>query len=132
MGILFYVVLGLVGGLVSLSVLLQVVARRRAARLTGRSLPSLPGSIGERIGASERALIYFFTPSCAACRPLTPRMKDLEAKGRSVFPVDASQNLDLARALSVMATPTTVEVDHGKIVGVHIGPVAPAVWERFA
>lgn len=27
---------------------------------------------------------------------------------------------------------TTVEVEHGQVVCVHIGPVAPEVWARFA
>jgi len=126
------VVLVLVVGFVVLSFGLQIVAQRRAARLKGQPLPSLPGPIGARIAASEHALIYFFTPSCAACRPVTPRMKALAEQGKPVFPIDASIDPALAQALSVMATPTTVEVDHGQVVGVHIGPIAQDVWARFA
>lgn len=59
-------------------------------------------------------------------------MKALAQQGKSVFPIDLSEDMSLAQALSVMATPTTVEVDHGKVVGVHIGPVAADVWARFA
>lgn len=126
------VALALVLGFVALTVGLQVLARWRAARLRGQPLPPLPGPLGQRIAASEHALVYFFTPSCAACRPVTPRMKALADAGKPVFPIDASADLALAQALSVMATPTTVEVDHGKVVGVHLGPVAADVWERFA
>jgi thioredoxin 1 len=111
---------------------LQVLVRWRAARLRGQPLPALPGPTGQRIAASERALVYFFTPNCAACRPVTPRMQALAQAGKPVFPVDASRDLALAQALSVMATPTTVEVDHGTVVGVHVGPPAPEVWARFA
>lgn len=126
------VVLVLVVGFFALSMVLQLVARRRAARMMGQPLPRLPGATGARITASEHALIYFFTPQCAACRPVTPKMKALAERGQPVFAIDATQEPELAGALSVMATPTTVEVDHGRVVGVHIGPVAPAVWERFA
>ena len=125
------VVLGLVGAFVVLSIGLQVVARRRAARLEGQPLPALPGAKGESILASPSALIYFFTPTCAACRAVTPRMKALAAQGQPVFAVDATQDPELAHALSVMATPTTVEVQAHRVVGVHIGPVAPEVWARF-
>ena len=123
-------VLGL--GFVALLVAVQVLAQRRAARLKGQPLPALPGPVGARIGASDRALIYFFTPTCGACRAITPRMKALADSGKPVFPIDASRDPGLAQALSVMATPTTVEVDHGQVVGVHIGPVAAEVWSRFA
>jgi len=121
----------LVGGFVLLNVVLQVVARRRAAKLKGQALPALSGVTGERIAASGRALVYFFTPTCAACRPLTPRMKALAEKGQPVFPIDATQEPDLARAFSVMATPTTVEIQAGRVAGVSIGPVVPEVWARF-
>lgn len=126
------VVVVLVVGFVVLSFGLQIVAQRRAAKLKGAPLPALPGAVGARIAASEHALIYFFTPSCAACRAITPRMKALAGEGKSVFPIDASQDPSLAQALSVMATPTTVEVDHGTVVGVHIGQIASDVWARFA
>ncbi|MDP1823451.1 MAG: thioredoxin family protein [Archangium sp.] len=126
------VVVVLVVGFVALMVGLQIVAQRRAARLKGQPLPALPGKTGARIAAAEHALIYFFTPSCAACRAVTPKMKALAQQGKSVFPIDLTEDMALAQALSVMATPTTVEVDHGKVVGVHIGPVASDVWARFA
>jgi thioredoxin 1 len=132
MEILENVVLVLLLGFVGLTVGLQLVARHRAARLRGKPLPALPGTAGAQIAAAEHALIYFFTPQCAACRAITPRMKALAEQGQPVFPIDLSDDLAMAEALSVMATPTTVEVDHGRVVGVHIGPVARDVWGRFA
>lgn len=126
------VVLVVVVGFVALSVGLQVLARTRAAKLKGQPLPHLPGAEGARIQQSPRALIYFFTPSCAACRPVTPRMKALAAEGKPVFPVDAMQAPELAQALSVMATPTTVEVQDGRVVGVYLGPPKAEVFARFA
>lgn len=125
------VVVVLVLAFVALTVGLQIVARRRAAKLTGQPLPGLPGATGQRICAAPRSLVYFFTPACAACRAVTPRMKALAAGGNPVFPLDATQHPELARALSIMATPTTIEVQQGRVVGVHIGPVAPEVWARF-
>ncbi len=126
------VVLVLVGAFVLFSLGLQVLARHRAAKLKGHALPTLPGPTGQRINASKRALIYFFAPTCAACRQITPRMKALADQGQPVFPVDATQDPSLAQALAVMATPTTVEVVDGRVVEVHIGPLAAAVWARFA
>lgn len=126
------VVMALVMGFIALSVGLQVVAKVKAGKLKGQPLPMLPGDVGARIGQSPRALIYFFTPQCAACRPVTPKMKALAAEGKPVFPIDAMQAPELAQALSVMATPTTVEVEGGRVVGVHIGAPKAEVFARFA
>lgn len=121
----------LVAGFLLLNVTLTLVAQRRAAKLKGQPLPALPGPVGQRIARAKHGLVYFFTPRCAACRPVTPRMKALAQKGQPVFPVDAMQDQALARAFSVMATPTTVEVADGRVVAVHIGPVKPELWARF-
>lgn len=122
----------LVLGVVVVSVVLQVAARRRAGRLVGQPLPALPGETGAQLSRETRALVYFFTPSCAVCRALTPRMLALAEQGRPVFPVDATRDPELARALSVLATPTTLEVADGRVVQVFIGPVPDEVYARFA
>lgn len=125
------VVVGLVLGFVVLSFGLQLLASRRAGKLKGGPLPALPGELGKRLNQSQRALIYFFTPTCPACRPVTPRMKALAEQGQPVFPIDATRSPELAMALSVMAAPTTIEVQEGRVVGVHLGAIAPDVWARF-
>ena len=132
MSTLVTVLLAVVLGFFLLNLVMQVVVRTRAARLRGQPLPALPGPLGTRIAQSQRALVYFFTPTCAACKLVTPRMQALADAGKEVFPIDASQDFEMAQVLSVMATPTTVEVEDGKVVGVHVGPLAPSVWERFA
>ncbi len=40
--------------------------------------------------------------------------------------------MEVARALRVMATPSTVEISDGRIVGYHIGPIPDEVMTRFA
>jgi thiol-disulfide isomerase/thioredoxin len=131
MGTLSTVALALFLGFIGLSLGLQFLARRRGAQLTGHALPALPGATGRRIAAAPRALVYFFTPQCGACRPVTPRVRKLAEGGNPVFAIDAMQEPELARALAVMATPTYVEVAAGTVVGVHIGRLAPEVWTRF-
>jgi thiol-disulfide isomerase/thioredoxin len=129
----FVNVLGVVAlGFVGLVVLMQVWLRLRVRRITGKPLPSLPGRTGEHISAAPHALIYFFSPSCAACRAITPVVRALPGQGKTVFAVDVMQDLPLAQAFQVMATPSAVEVEKGVIVGYHVGPIPPAVLERFA
>lgn len=131
MGTISTILLVLALGFVGLIVATQVLVQVRARSATGKPVPPLPGAVGERITRSPHALVYFFSPMCGACRAITPRMKGLEKGGADVFTIDVSQTVEIARALGIMATPSTVEVAEGKIVGFHIGPVPEAVMARF-
>ncbi len=121
-----------VGAFFALIFGLQFVALRRSRKLVGHAVPPLPGEVGRQIGRSKHALLYFFSPGCAACKPLTPVVKELQRHNRSVFAVDVSRDLELARALSVMATPSTIELSDGNVVGFHIGQLPKQVLERFS
>jgi thioredoxin 1 len=118
-------------GFVGLMVLMQVAIRRRAAAMQGTKLPVLPGALGAQVSSAPDALVYFFSPTCGACRAITPRVRALQEHNPRVFAVDITQDLELARALNVMATPSTVEVREGTIAGYHVGPIPEAVYARF-
>jgi thioredoxin 1 len=78
-------------------------------------------------------LLYFFSPGCAACRPLTPRFQEMsERRPKSVFVVNVADELGLARALGVMATPSIVEVENGVIANYHVGRPPEQLMQRWA
>jgi thioredoxin 1 len=127
-----YVLIG-VGALVGLMVAMQVAVRVRARLLRGKPLPELPGSWSKKLAGRAGSLLYFFSPGCAACRPLTPRFKEMSSRRpTSVFLVNVAEDLNLARALKVMATPSVVEVADGRIVNYHVGPPPSDVMARYA
>jgi thioredoxin 1 len=132
MGFVSTVVAVLVGGFVGLMVLMQVLVRVRARLQTGKDVPPLAGPLGKHVARGRRALVYFHSPGCAACRPMTPRLQALSKRSEGVYLVDVSLDLDTARALKIMATPSFVEIDAGKVVGYHVGAAPSAVLERFA
>ncbi len=122
-----------VAGFFALMALMQVMVRVRAGLLKGKPLPELPRAWQRKLQGSRGALVYFFSPGCAACRPLTPRFKEMSTRRpMSVFAVDVAQDLDLARALKVMATPSVVEIADGKVVGYHVGPPPAELMGRYA
>lgn len=127
-----WVILGTVGGFALLMVVMNVVIRRRARAMEGQPLPPVPGPIGDSLSRAGRGLVYFFSPQCGACRSITPRMQALSDRSDHVHVVDVTQHLDVARALRVLATPSTIEVAQGRVVGVHIGMIPREVEERFA
>ena len=38
----------------------------------GKAAPELTGSFGKAINGGKTALFYFYSPSCGACRSMTP------------------------------------------------------------
>ncbi len=131
MSTLNLVLLAVTLGFVALMVGTQVAVRRRAAAMRGKPAPELPGAIGQALRAADRVLLYFYSPGCAACRPLTPRVRELPGQGRSVFLVNVAESLGEARAFGVMATPTLVEVAGGRVVGYHVGRPPADLLARF-
>jgi thioredoxin 1 len=115
------------GGLAAM----QVVMRRRARGMAGTPLPALAGPAGERLSRATHGLVYFWSPTCGACRAITPRVRALAAANPDVLAVDVTQDPGLARALGVMATPTFVEVAGGTLVAHHVGPVRDEVLARY-
>jgi thioredoxin 1 len=118
--------------LVGLMVGLQLLVRARARAMRGRQVPKLPGDLGRQLAGAPRALLYFFSPSCGACKPLTPRFEALRRTNPAVHLVDVSQDLDVARSFKVMGTPSVIEIADGKIVDYVVGAASGAALARFS
>ncbi|HHS89600.1 MAG TPA: thioredoxin [Rhodobacteraceae bacterium] len=68
-----------------------------------------------------RKLVYFMAPHCGMCRSTTPIIDALRRERDDVVMVDASARPELARALHVMATPSFVVVDNGRVEKLVVG-----------
>jgi hypothetical protein len=110
---------------------MQLLIRFRAKAMQGKPVPVIPGPIGKQIKTTSSALLYFMTPNCGACRAWTPKLKALSQKNRKVFVIDVSSQLEVARALNVMATPSAVEIRDGRVQGYHVGAIPAQVLERY-
>jgi thioredoxin 1 len=117
---------------VGLMVGLQLLVRSRARAMRGKDVPELPGPLGRQLSGSPRALLYFFSPSCGACKALTPRFAALSRSNPAIHLIDVAQDLGVARSFQVMGTPSVIEIAEGKIVVYHVGAVPAEVMARFA
>ena len=126
------VLFAIVALFVVLMVGMQLLVRYRARSMQGQPVPAISGPIGKRIASAKSALVYFMSPNCGACRTWTPRVNELSQKNHNVFVIDVSQQLEVARALNVMATPSAVEIRDGRVAGYHIGAIPAEVLQRFA
>ena len=76
------------------------------------------------------AILYFTSPSCAACEIIQGPSLSAIAKRYpnevQIFTHDATVDTDLAQAWGVLTVPTTFLIDpHGRPRGVNHGPVGP-------
>jgi thioredoxin 1 len=76
----------------------------------GKDLSGINGEIGKAISNHKSLVLYFFSPSCSACKVQTPIVQELMKSFPNLFSMDISKDINLARQLGVMATPTTLIV----------------------
>ena len=112
-------------------VLFQWRLASKAKRLEGQDVPELQPDIEGKLRERGKVLLYFHSPHCVACRAMTPRIEQLAAHRDNVFKLDVTQSLELARRLSVMATPTTLLVADGKIAKVVLGALSEQRLEEL-
>lgn len=110
-------------------VAVQLFAGRYARRLEGEPVPSLPGPLGERLRGD--VVLWFHSATCGPCKAMEPGIRALEAQGLAIV-IDAHTQVDVARAFGVMATPTTVVVQGGRIQRVRMGVLGPAELASLA
>lgn len=122
----------LIGLFIAFMVGMNLYVRFAARAMNGKPLPALPGGIGASIAKASNGLVYFMSPTCGACRAITPKLSALAKKNKNVFVIDVTEHLELARAMRVMATPSTIEVASGRVVNVHVGMLPPDLLQRFA
>lgn len=103
----------LVAGLALAILAMQLVPLIHARRMRGRAVPELDALLSDTQRAEQRLLVYFWSPGCGACRPMTPVMDKLAAERGNVVKVNVAQSLALARRFGVMGTPTLALVENG-------------------
>ena len=103
---------------------LRVYWNLKSKKLKGRELPYMEGPF-QRL-RKGKGLIYFSSPSCRPCKLVEPIIKKLsrEFKNIHVIKVDVTKDSEKARTFGILATPSIIITDNGKIVEVLIGPVS--------
>jgi thioredoxin 1 len=78
------------------------------------------------LGAEGAVLVEFWSPTCAVCRTMEPRLRRVveDLSGRAqFFRVDVTEEEDLVWAYQVMSTPTFIALRGSEPVGELYGEV---------
>lgn len=120
-------VLVLIGTLVLASVAGLVIRARngRIRRSSAADTSALPEDVRRTLAPGEVTLVQLSTTSCTPCRQTRAVLSDLAERtaGLRHTELDLTDRLDLARALSVLRTPTTLAIDERGTELLRIGGV---------
>lgn len=106
-----YIIVAIVGFIL----FMQIFVRISTYLKKGKEISGIGGELGKKINAGEKLLVYFFSPSCGACRPVTPVIEKIKKENSNVYKIDVSQKPEISRGFGVMGTPATVVVENRKI-----------------
>jgi len=118
-------------GIVVLFFGMQFLMIFSAKRAKGTKISGLKGNLKilEKNGA--KGIVYFYSPSCRACKMQTPIIKSLQRAYINIFDVDISRDMDTARIFGIRATPTTLAIKNGVIDQVYVGVKQQDIFEKF-
>ena len=81
----------------------------------GKYINEFGGELGKRIKSGEKLLIYFYTNSCAACRPMTTVIDKMKNERNDIYKVNLSIDFEIGKKFGVMGTPATLVVENSRI-----------------
>lgn len=81
----------------------------------GKEIPPFNGEIGERIQKGDKLLLYFYTPSCGACKSMTPVIDEMKKGKNNIYKINLSKDYNIGKIFGVMGTPATILVNESKI-----------------
>jgi thioredoxin 1 len=106
-----YLVLVIVGFIV----VIQLYAWIGSYLKKGKQLEGIEGDLGRKISRGDKVMVYFYSQSCSACKPMTPVIDKLRKSYKNVYKVNVTKDLDTSRKFGVMGTPAMVLVENAKI-----------------
>ena len=122
-----YIILAVVILILALQLLMVFAAKKSK----GKKLKGLQGKLKGLEKDGSKGLVYFFSPTCHACKAQTPIIKELQSSNSNIFDVDISKDMDTAKIFGIKATPTTMIVKNGTISQVLLGVKQKSVLKNY-
>ena len=106
-----YIILAIVGFILFMQIFIRVSFLLKK----GKEITGINGELGNKINAGEKLLVYFFSPTCGACKAITPIIDKMKNEKSNIYKIDVSQKPEISRGFGVMGTPATIVVENKKI-----------------
>ncbi len=110
---------------------LQFIMITSAKKTKGTKLTGLTGKLKNLERNGSKGLVYFFSPSCRACKSQTPIIKEMQRSNKNVYDVDISKDMNSAKIFGIKATPTTIFVENGVVSQVFVGVKTKEAFNKY-
>ena len=108
--------------IISVFIGLRMLMQKKAQRAKGKEVDiSIFDDKIRGLLKGNKSLLYFYTPTCSACRAQTPIIDKLEEDLKAVGKIDLSVNRAAASEFGIMGTPSTAIMSGNKIAEIFIG-----------
>jgi thioredoxin 1 len=111
MDTLLIIVLVFVGFFVIMRLMVWVSGKLKK----GKKIPPFAGELGERIQKGDKLLLYFYTPSCGACKTMTPVVEEMMDTKDNVYKINLTKDYNIGKIFGIMGTPATIVINESKI-----------------
>src|ERR1035437_3876578 len=118
-------------GIIALFIAMQFNMIRIAKKSKGIKLSGLKGDLKVLEKKGTKGLVYFFSPSCHACKTQTPLIREMKSEYKNIFDIDISKDFQTAGIFGIKATPTTITVEDGMVNNVYLGAKPKEFLERL-
>jgi thioredoxin 1 len=112
-----YAVLVIIGFFVIMRILIWVNGRIKK----GKTIQPFAGDIGRKIQAGERMLLYFYSPTCGACKSMTPLIDEMKKDKNNIYKINLAQDREIGSVFGIMGTPATIVVENSRIDQFYLG-----------
>jgi thiol-disulfide isomerase/thioredoxin len=101
---------------------LKYFMQKKAQKAKGKSIDisKFNDEIKELLN-NKKSILYFYTPTCGACRTQAPIIDKLKEDLSSVGKIDLSVNREAASEFGIMGTPTTAIMVGNNVVEIFVG-----------
>ncbi|MBN2426248.1 MAG: thioredoxin family protein [Calditrichaceae bacterium] len=117
MEIILYIILALAGFFVFAQLYIRIIPFLKK----GKKIKFIKGALGNKLSQGERNLLYFYTKSCSACKPMTPVIDKLQKEFNNIHKIDLAKDMETAKAFGVMGVPALIIVENSTIANYHLG-----------
>lgn len=101
---------------------LKFLMQKKAQRSKGKEVDiSIFDDNIQTLLKSNKSILYFYTPTCGACKSQTPIIDKLDKKTNAVGKIDLSINRNAAKEFGIMGTPSTAIMSGNRISEIFVG-----------